>query len=156
MLKSTKNVWKRTKTTFFLFFCLILRAGWHAKAGRLPELFLKFLSAFDWFRSFFVNLCCANHVCWYKLTKKTEISQKQTKNIKKFKNQPKKDNFEVPPRGVDQLLHVNQLWGVSKQQKKHVFFCSFLDVFCWFQPWNYWKRFEIKAGRKTQHTTHSS
>ena len=43
----------------------------------------------------------------------------------KVKNQPKKDKFEVPPQGVDQLLHVNQLWGVDKT----TFFCSFSDVF---------------------------
>ena len=47
-----------------------------------------------------------------------------------FKNQPKKDDFEVPPEGVDQLLHVDQLWWVDK----NIIFCSFSDVFCWFQP----------------------
>ena len=31
------------------------------------------------------------------------------KTLKKVKNQPKKDKFKVPPQGVDQLLHVNQL-----------------------------------------------
>ena len=54
------------------------------------------------------------------------------------KNQPKKDNFEVPPQGVNQLLHVDQLWGVDKKP----FFCSFSDVFCWFYP---------KAGQNIQH-----
>ena len=30
-----------------------------------------------------------------------------------------------------------------------VFFGSFSDVFCWFQPWNYWKRWKInKKGEK--------
>ena len=65
-LKSTKNIWKRTKKGF----CLLLKAGRHAKAGCLPEgvhqnclfwidflLFLNvFLSVFDWLRSFFANL----------------------------------------------------------------------------------------------------
>ena len=41
------------------------------------------------------------------------IAWKKRRNKKKkkgwFKNQPKKDSFEVPPQGVDQLLHVNQL-----------------------------------------------
>ena len=28
-------------------------------------------------------------------------------------------------------------------------FCSFSDIFCWFQPWNHWKRFEMnKKGWK--------
>ena len=72
-------------------------------------------------------------------------SQKLTKNIKKVKNQPKKDNFEVPPQGVDQLLHVDQLWGVDK----YTFFYSFSDVLCWFQTLNHWKRFEMnKIGWK--------
>ena len=31
------------------------------------------------------------------------------KSWSKPKTQPKKDKFEVPPHGVDQLLHVNQL-----------------------------------------------
>ena len=57
-----------------------------------------------------------------------------------------KNNFEVPPQGVIQLLHVDQLLGVDKT----TFFCSFSDVFCWFQPWNHWKRFEMnKKGWKT-------
>ena len=46
----------------------------------------------------------------------------------------------VPPKGVDQLLHVNQLWRVDKKRKNY-FFCSFSDVFSWFQKWNHWKRF---------------
>ena len=55
------------------------------------------------------------------------------------KKSTKKDKFEVPPQGVDQLLHVDQLWGVDK----HHFFCSVSDVFCWFQSWSHWKRFKI-------------
>ena len=39
----------------------------------------------------------------------SEISQKLVKNLKKSKNQPKKDDFELPPQGVDQLLHVDQI-----------------------------------------------
>ena len=40
----------------------------------------------------------------------------------------KKDNFEVPPQGVDQLLHVDQLLGVDKFT---IFFCSFfVDFSC--------------------------
>ena len=82
----------------------------------------------------------------YKLTKKTEISLKLTKTFKKLKNQPKKDNFESPPQGVDQLLHVNQLWGVNK----NTFFWFFFRCFYWFQPWNHWKWFEMnKKGWQT-------
>ena len=33
-LKSTKNVWKWTKKGDI---CLLLKAGWHVKAGRLPD-----------------------------------------------------------------------------------------------------------------------
>ena len=51
------------------------------------------------------------------------------KNIKKLKNQPKKDKSEEPLQGVDQLLNVNQLWGVDKNWKKHVHFQSFLSDF---------------------------
>ena len=54
--------------------------------------------------------------------KNTEISQK---TLKKVKNHQKKDNFEIPPQGVNQLLYVDQLWGVDKI----TFFCSFSDVF---------------------------
>ena len=36
-LKSTNNVWKWTKNMFFFIFCLLLKAGRHAKAGGLPE-----------------------------------------------------------------------------------------------------------------------
>ena len=31
-----------------------------------------------------------------------------------MKNQPKRDKFKVPPKGVDQYLHVNQIWKVAK------------------------------------------
>ena len=41
------------------------------------------------------------------------------------KNPPKKDKLEVPPQGVDQLLHVYQLSGVDK----NTFFCSISDFF---------------------------
>ena len=44
-----------------------------------------------------------------KLTKKDQNQLKLTKSVKKSKNQPKKDNFWVPPQGVDQLLHVDQI-----------------------------------------------
>ena len=30
-----------------------------------------------------------------------------------------------------------------KRRQNQVFFCSFSDVFCWFQPWNHWKNFEM-------------
>ena len=43
------------------------------------------------------------------VTFSSEITRKWTKNVKKVKNQPRKDTFEVPPKGVDQLLHVKQL-----------------------------------------------
>ena len=36
-LKSIKNVWKWTKNMFFFHFCLLFKAGWHAKTGWLPE-----------------------------------------------------------------------------------------------------------------------
>ena len=46
----------------------------------------------------------------YKSTKKHRNQSKNAeKRYKKVKNQPKKDNFEVPPQGVNQLLHVDQL-----------------------------------------------
>ena len=48
--------------------------------------------------------------------------------MRKVKNQPKKDDFEVPPQGVDQLVHVDQLYGVGKIFKK-VFFCHFQTLF---------------------------
>ena len=41
--------------------------------------------------------------------KKDRNQSKLTKNVKRVKNLPKKDNFEVPAQGVNQLLHVNQL-----------------------------------------------
>ena len=54
------------------------------------------------------------------------------------------NNFQLI-QGVDQLLHVDQLWGVDK----NTFFCSFSDVFCCFQVWNHWKRFKMsKKGWK--------
>ena len=61
-------------------------------------------------------------------------------HVPKSWSKPKKINWKKtilrnPPQGVDQLLHVDQLWGV--------FFWSFSDVFQWFQPWNHWKSFEI-------------
>ena len=74
--------------------------------------------------------------------------------LKKSKKSTKKDKFEVPPQGVDQILHVNQilhvdqLWGAGKIWKK-TFFCSFSDVFCWFQPWNHWKK-GLKSTRKIE------
>ena len=43
------------------------------------------------------------------LVKLVEISGKHMKNVKKIKNKPKQDKFEVPPQGVDQLLYVDQL-----------------------------------------------
>ena len=64
-LKLTKNVWKWTKKHMF---CLLLKAGWHPKAGRLPEgvpwncLFtvdcLLFLIFFSSFRLFLVFILC--------------------------------------------------------------------------------------------------
>ena len=44
-----------------------------------------------------------------------------------LKNQPKKDKFEVPPQGVDQLLHVDQLWRADKT-KFFFFFRRFLVI----------------------------
>ena len=32
--------------------------------------------------------------------------------------------------------------SATKSWSKH-FFCSFSDIFCWFEPWNHWKRFEM-------------
>ena len=55
----------------------------------------------------FLNLNAMNII--YKLMKKTEISRKLTKNVKKVQNQLKKDNFGLSPQEVDQLLHVDQL-----------------------------------------------
>ena len=72
---------------------------------------------------------------------------------KTSENEPKNifRQFQGTPQGVKQLLHVDQLWGVIKIWKKHVF-CSFSDVFCWLQPWNHRKRFEwtkkVKNGWK--------
>ena len=50
-------------------------------------------------------------------------------------NQPKNDDFEVPPQGVDQLLLLSQLWRKKTR--------SFSDVFYLFQGWNHWKRFKM-------------
>ena len=63
---------------------------------------------------------------------------------------------------------------LALRSRKNMFFCSISDVFCWFQLWNHWKRYEInkkvwkrlkkvvrpafmcckhlKAGWNTQHT----
>ena len=90
------------------------------------------------------------------------------KALKKGKNQPKRDYFEVPSQGVDQLLHVNQLWV----EDKTTFFCSFSDIFVDFSreitekalKWTkkvekrlkkmFWLAFRcckhLKAGRNTQ------
>ena len=40
-----------------------------------------------------------------------------------------KDKFKVPPQGVDQLLHVNQLWGVDT----YYFFVHFQTFFVHFR-----------------------
>ena len=62
------------------------------------------------------------------------------KTFKKVKKSTEKDKFGVPPQGVDQLLHVVQLW--DKNWKKN---CSFSDVF----QLNHWKRFKMnKKGWK--------
>ena len=41
--------------------------------------------------------------------KRPKSVKNRQNTFKKVKNQPKKDNFGVPPQGVDQLLHVDQL-----------------------------------------------
>ena len=81
--------------------------------------------------------------CWtkkHKLTKKDRNQLKtHRKTFKKVKNQPEKLNFEVPPPGVDQFFASRP--ALRSRQKP--LFCSFTDVFCWFQPWNQWKRIEM-------------
>ena len=55
-------------------------------------------------------------------------SKNWRKTIKKWKINGKK-----------MILHINQLWGVDKYQ-----FCLFIfRRFCWFQPWNHWKKFKM-------------
>ena len=49
-----------------------------------------------------------------------------------LKTQPKKDKFEVPPHGFDQLLHINQLWRAGKIWKKNTFFVHFQMFFVGF------------------------
>ena len=63
--------------------------------------------------------------------KKVKINKKRLKSveicwktIKKVKNQPKKDKFQVPPQGVDKLLYVDQLWGVDKDTYFFLFIFS--------------------------------
>ena len=59
-MKSTKNVWK--KCVFFIF-CLLLKAGLHAKAGRLPEKLVLTLK--NYFNQW---MACRAHVSWSKYT----------------------------------------------------------------------------------------
>ena len=59
-----------------------------------------------------------------------KINKKRLK-MNKVKNQLKKDKFEALPQGVDQHLHVNQLWGVNKY---HFFFVNFQMFFVDFRP----------------------
>ena len=55
----------------------------------------------------------------------------------------KKTNQRYPPLGVNQLLHVDQLWRASKIWKT-LFFCSFSDVFLLNSAVKSLKRFKIK------------
>ena len=66
-LKSTNNVWKWTR------FCLLLKAGRHAKAGRHPEgVPQNCLFSVDYFQTFFVDFSREITEKVLKLTKKVE------------------------------------------------------------------------------------
>ena len=41
-----------------------------------------------------------------------------------------------------QWYAIGNEYSVSYVLRKILFFCSFLDVFSWFQTWNHWKRFK--------------
>ena len=66
------------------------------------------------------------HVAYFNQLLSAEHTQKLVKLLKK---QPKKDNFEVPPKGVDQLLHVDQLWEVDTYNFFFVHFQMFFVDF---------------------------
>ena len=57
----------------------------------------------------------------------SSLGAARTQKLVKKYNQPKKDNFGVPPQGVDQLLQVDQLCGVDKIK---FFLLIFRRFFC--------------------------
>ena len=64
---------------------------------------------FVYFDQLLGTVCTRKLVELQKLTKKDRYKLKTDKNVKKSKKSTDKDNFELPPQGVDQLLHVDQL-----------------------------------------------